>query len=1008
MKVIRFSEPDQIKPVHVVMVCLVVATLAGSCLLTSGPQQDILHDGAVEWGPDSPLRAVIEVLNLRFAQTTAKGIAIKSLVFSIGASLAMLTLAFALGTRPRSGDEQSAEDIPAAPNGVPTTGSTTAEQTKIHIRPLTAAQFLMLAFGLWSLAGVFWATAPDFALGGSILLAISLMWLFALGLGLNRVAARACCYGLVIVSALTAVLALWYLNERNPVLRASYPIGNPLFLAACLIPGILIAGGTVVAGIQRSASGRRATSVLMVLVSLAALVVMLWAFYEAKSRGPGLGLLAGVVGMVMFALRGRGRAIAGVVLVVLLAGVLWWQFAQREAFSATGRDATLRLRLLAWGYGIDLAVESPLAGRGQGTYVLAADALAGGEDVLADPLALDARIAHAHNEWLEIWCDLGSIGLVLVAGAQLLTFWAGTSAIGRMPTPTLRWALISLLAALLALIVEEMFSPGLRVAGLPTVYFTVIGLIWAMSALTQPRWMVSIETARWPRVAAFVAAAALAVVPVVAGVRDFLGARAYYESRAQAEQQEWGQALELAGRARNFLLNPQRRLEATDRLCVTHLRAATAHQAEALRLTSQARQSDPPDERRLALADENRRRSVQYIQNGLSELGELLKQSPSSWNSGLWEQGFYVLLATFARADGDEAGAEANSKAAVTALERELRRRPFDPSLALTYASLAGSRLEIGPLFEILARPLRHKRPPALGYLGYLREIGGTPGFGEAFKPVYDIIISVTPEQPVAKWPAPWAPEMLRLAAYILADRGYYEDAVREVDRAAALYELLRESAPLGAASCHEELAECRFLAYPDQPEKALEAARRAIDLVPNSEAGRRLTRNVRSRTATYTLAAGDETKARTILGQLEPDLTDEALDAELGFRYSQLAHSALRRGPDPLPRRFAFWVERALQLNPKYETGWEEDELIRLLRVALEAGADRGVIAPFVNQVLSQRPESTGFKELQAELEAATTQPATTRPGPTSLPTTGQSPASQPPAAPTSMPAQG
>ena len=84
MKIVRISDPDQIKPLHVAMVLLVAVTLAGSCLLTSGAHREILHDGQVEWGPDSPLRALVSVLNLQFTQTTSKGVEIKSLVFGLG------------------------------------------------------------------------------------------------------------------------------------------------------------------------------------------------------------------------------------------------------------------------------------------------------------------------------------------------------------------------------------------------------------------------------------------------------------------------------------------------------------------------------------------------------------------------------------------------------------------------------------------------------------------------------------------------------------------------------------------------------------------------------------------------------------------------------------------------------------------------------------------------------------------------------------------------------------
>jgi hypothetical protein len=324
--------------------------------------------------------------------------------------------------------------------------------------------------------------------------------------------------------------------------------------------------------------------------------------------------------------------------------------------------------------------------------------------------------------------------------------------------------------------------------------------------------------------------------------------------------------------------------------------------------------------------------------------------------------------------------AQANTEAAISALERELRRRPFDPLLALTHASEAGSRLEIGPLFEVLARPLRHNRPPP-AYLGYLREISKLPDFGQAFEPIYKEARAVAPEQPVASWASPWAPETLRLAAIILADRGHYAAAEREVARAATLYGVLRESAPLAAAACHEELAECRFLAEPDDPAAAVQAAQRAITLAPDSQPGRRLARNVRNRMATYELAGGNEAAARDLLSELQPDFAAETIDTELGYRYSNLAHSALRRSPGALPRRFPAWVEHALRLNPEYEMGWEEEELIRLLSAAHQAGADLEAITGFVDQLCAQRPDSAGLRQLRDDLRGVTAQPITTRP---------------------------
>jgi len=1048
MKVLRITDPDQVRPLHVVFIGIVLATLAGSCLLTSGAHREILQEGAVEWGADSILRAVVSLLNAGFSQTTAKGVEIKFFVFSLGTALALLTLAFAVGVRPPAGEEATLDDLeissdalgdsrqtsdPRArsPDSTETNSThdssdvgrvspavslagpaveaeplpTERRQTgrtrgKAQLSSLAAAQLMILAFGLWALLSPIWAVAADYALGGAILLAIHLAWSFALALGLNRVAAWVCGWGIVIVCTVTAGMAIWYQQERNPTLRASYPIGNPLFLAACLIPGILAAAGAVVGAVQSFLTARKARSRAMVLPLRSCIALMLYAFHATSSRGPAVGLAAGAMGLVMFAVRDRRRWFVAATLAALLGGLLWWQFAQRYEYSATGRSATLRTRFFAWAYAVDLAVESPLTGLGMGGYLLRADALAAraeAPDVLSDPQALDARLAHAHNEWLEIASDLGSIGLVLVAVGLVLTFRAGLVAADQTASPALRWGLISLMAALLGLIVEEAFSVGLRLPGLPALYYALIGLIWAMSSARRPRWMVRLETARAPRTAAFLVAAALSVGVLIAGVRDFIGARAYADVVTQSAKLEWDQALSLADQARRFSLDPEQRFEATDRLCGTCWQAAVAFQSEALRLTGEAEQSDPPDERRLALADENRRRSLAYVQRGLDELGELLKKSPASWNSGLWEQGFYIVRSNFDRMDGNQTAAGANLDAAIRAAERELRRRPFDAMVVLAYINVAGPTLEIPRVFEVLARPLRYSPLPD-AYLGALRAVSANPSFATAFDPVYQAASSVTPDQPVENWVSPWAPEILRLAAVLEADRGIYEGAAQDNRRAAALYDVIRESAPAGAAACSTELAECAFRARPTAPDWAIEQARRAISLAPDSEVGRRIVATASDQIVTYLLAADREEEARSNLRELLGSVDQEPLDLNIGYRYATLVQRCLVRHPAALPPRMPTWLGRALRLNPNPTPGWE-GELVRLLRHSLSVGADRQTILALVDEALSLWPTNELFLGLRRELTAPATMPGTSQPASAPAPTT-------PPAAPSTMPA--
>ncbi|HUU84174.1 MAG TPA: O-antigen ligase family protein [Phycisphaerae bacterium] len=1014
MKVIRIADPDQVRPLHVVLACLVVVVLAGNCLLTSGGQREVLHDGAVDWSPNSSLRAVVELLNLGFTQTTSKGVEIKSLVFGVGSALAMMALAVALGIRPSAGEQAPIDDAGAgyspdetgedeqldpAELAVPG-GAIGGVRHKAHISPLMAAQFMMLTFGLWSLASFLWSNAPDFALAGGILLAIQLMWAFAIGLGLNRIAARSCAYALLVVCVVTALLALWYHDERNPTLRASYPVGNPLFLAACLIPGILIGVGVAIGCIQTCVRRWGAKYLIGILAALVAIAVLLWTFKLTGARGPAVGLLAGAGGMALFALRGRGRKIAGTIMVVVLVVALLYVYSQRESFSATGRSATIRLRLFAWSYGFDLGAEAPVLGRGQGGFVLAGDASAAGDDVLSDPLALEARVAHAHNEWLETWCDLGSIGLVVVLAALGLTFWAGARAVKRMPTPSLRWSLIALLSSLLGLVVEEGVGVGLRLPGVPAVYFTVIGLIWALSATGRPRWIEVLQASAWRRLPAFIVPAGLGVAALVASVLDFRAARAFHDVPERLAQLEFDQALELADSARRHQLAPQARLDATHRLCATYLGIARSLQVDALRLVEEAAAADPPDERRLARAQESETRALGYVRAGFSELSELLKKSPSSWGSGILEQGFYVVLAEFDRAAGRPEKVQANLNAAAEALKRELRRRPFDPGLALMFVGVAGPGTEIGSLFEVFARPLRHMQIPPQ-YFDFLREVLGSPEFAEAFTTVHGVAQAVSADQVVEQWAEPWAPEILRLAAVIWFMQGQFAQSEAELEQAAELYDVLYASAPMGAASCYAELADSRFYGNPASPGGAIEAARKAVELAPDSESGRHIAAAVRSRMATYQLAAGEEESARQLLGSLVEEVAPAVLDAEIGRRYSMLAHSA-SQGDSP-PRSVATWVERALVLNAEHEMGWEAGESVRVLSLALQMGADMRIVAAFVDRVLAERPDSVPHQALRDELRAAmgpTTQPAATQPAatqPAAMPEAGEGPASRP-----------
>ena len=242
MSITRILDPKALAPLHVVLICLVAATVAGGSWFLSAAESKTLVDGAVEWRVDSPLRAVVSLLCLGYAFPTIHAGAVKVYILGLGAGLALLAVALAILVGGRSGDQDSTEgDFVVAD---PDSGSAPA---KSHFAPLTAAQLLAVMYLLWSFASSRWSAAPEFAVGGSVLLSIFFLWALALGNGMNVYAARLTSWIIVGVTGVTAVVAIWYFYGRNPAIRAKFPFGNPNFLShawfrACFSAGLGLAG----------------------------------------------------------------------------------------------------------------------------------------------------------------------------------------------------------------------------------------------------------------------------------------------------------------------------------------------------------------------------------------------------------------------------------------------------------------------------------------------------------------------------------------------------------------------------------------------------------------------------------------------------------------------------------------------------------------------------------------------------------------------------------------------
>ena len=635
--------------------------------------------------------------------------------------------------------------------------------------------------------------------------------------------------------------------------------------------------------------------------------------------------------------------------------------------------------------------ERPFTGHGQGGFALAGDSYAV-HDVLNDPKPFEARIAHAHSEWLEIMADLGSVGIVLLAAGLLLTLRAGMLALRSLPSPGEYWALLGLMGALVGLIVEEAFGVGLRVSGVGTLFYTVIGLIWALGAHQVAGVVGRLSAARGRRILAGVVGCAVGLATLVFTQQDFADARSTYRAGESLAKGEYEEAIGLADAACGRL-NPQRALANLARLAEAHLRVAEGLQQRAFDRESRARASALPDGQLLQLAQQDYDASYEHCIRGSAALKELVSRSPGYFNHGRLESLLELALARNAEARGDKAMRDQFLNAAAAAIERELARQPFNPSIALDFVRIAAPSLDLKRIMDVLARPLRYQGINK-DYVDLLGQLAADPEFGGQFGTIVQeakaALTSPPPEGSPDEPGGNWAPEKLRLAATIYFMRGQYDRARENLELAAAAYESLAASAPVGAASCYAELADCRFFDKPDDPASALASAARALALAPESLPGRRLRESVTRRMVDYHLAADEEEAALRLLRDLEASQTaDDVVMRWLALRYRRMCESllqrrkggVLRKPPKELLPKLRRWMQRSIDLRPDDALahylaadltfyGGDDETAAAHLKRALELGLPLESAIQFLRIALDEMPQSTALKALSALLQ--------------------------------------
>lgn len=482
-----------LRSVSAVLACLAVTGLVGAFLLIS-PDASAGRDRP--WPAESWLPILVRIQALGYLFETARGVEVKDFVFHHVACLmsAIGAICVLLCARSRA---SSARDALKSP----------------------VIWFALLL--LCSVVSSLLAEAPRIAGGGTVLRFIAFAWWWPLAVLLAPAHARRVAAALVAVAVLTAVIALRYRFVRTPGAPLSYPMGNPLFLAAMLLPALMIAGTHALArlwpllpevirrrvrarGIGAMESEAAASRpdygaggvrpLAIGLLWLAATVLILIAAKLTGSRSAYLGFGFGVLAAVYLAadrdIRSWLLIIAAIVVGVSLGAMLLYRGDLSRTVLAvvdelSGRSASIRARVEhEWPFAWGMFLKRPLLGAGEGGFSRQVGPMARAAQ-WDDPMLLksDSSVweAYAHNELLETLVSLGLIGTIPLLLALGLTWRAALRAVdGAETRPFERAWIIALAAALIACCCEELTDVALHKPGFAPVALTIWACLWAV------------------------------------------------------------------------------------------------------------------------------------------------------------------------------------------------------------------------------------------------------------------------------------------------------------------------------------------------------------------------------------------------------------------------------------------------------------------------------------------------------------------------------------------------
>ena len=286
---------------------------------------------------------------------------------------------------------------------------------------------------------------------------------------------------------------LLWLRPAPPDTVPLGPFVNSNHLAGYVEMGALVGLGLLLATLSR-ATGRLDTAALRAaladrawalprVIGAAALVALACAgLVLSGSRG---GWISAAVGLVLLPLgRRSGGWLRLLALAVLLVGVgiglAAWVGPTREGLQQVSipggpHDASTAQRIDTYGKTLRVVADSPVAGAGLGTFRWAfARHQREGEWGVWE---------QAHNDYLQLVCEAGLVGLALLAWALIAFAWRVLSpALRAASRGEPRWTTVASACAVFTMLVHTVVDFNLQIPGVASLFAIVLGIVTAAAS----------------------------------------------------------------------------------------------------------------------------------------------------------------------------------------------------------------------------------------------------------------------------------------------------------------------------------------------------------------------------------------------------------------------------------------------------------------------------------------------------------------------------------------------